>query len=368
MTTSLDTTQSALVVIDERLTDANALLQGVKPGAAVLRLTASDGIASITRAIQQMNGLRELHLVSHGSPGCLYLGNTELSLNTLPLWASQISQWFDAASTSPSLLLYGCNVAAGDAGEEFVSKLHQVTGAAIAASTTRTGHASLGGNWFLDVTVGHSAGTPQPQLAFIPAAMQAYAGVMVTLEFDTIPVGLNGANRFNAQAGDVFRFSNVVEGAAANEVDALVTVVALNNGAQIQNFDNNGDNAPAFRPRIQAAGTNGGEATVDFQIAFVQPGTIVPAAVEEFFVTLSDIDGISSQQEFANLSGFQSFTVLGDTDPVTGSLIVAGPSPRVAGATRFVGASRDLDEFLDPEKTQINTQTAVSVRYVNTNV
>ncbi|MEG4219819.1 DUF4347 domain-containing protein [Microcoleus sp. Pol12A6] len=33
-----------------------------------------------------------------------------------------------------NLLLYGCNVAAGDAGEEFITRLHKLTGAQIAAT------------------------------------------------------------------------------------------------------------------------------------------------------------------------------------------------------------------------------------------
>ena len=361
----LDTAKSVLVVIDERLTDVNDLLQGVRPDAAVLRLAAGDDIASITRAIQRMEGLSELHLVSHGSPGCLYLGNAELSLDTLPLWTSQISRWFDSASTSSSLLLYGCNTAAGDAGAEFVSKLHDLAGVAIAASTTRTGHGALGGDWQLDMTVGYSASHRIPDLAFTPATVQAYAGVMVSLELLN-PVGVDGANVFNAQAGDAFRFSDVIEGDAAVEVDALVTIVALNNGANIQTFDNDNDNPAAFRPFISAPEINGApEATVNFRLDFFQAGTNVPVAVEEFFVTLSDIDGTASQQEFANLLGFQSFTILGDDDPATGTLITASPSPNTPGATRFIGASQNVDEFLDEADTQLNTRVAVSVQYVN---
>jgi hypothetical protein len=49
--------------------------------------------------------------------------------------------------------IYGCNVAAGDAGEEFIHKLHQITTATISASTTKTGNVALGGNWELEVNI-----------------------------------------------------------------------------------------------------------------------------------------------------------------------------------------------------------------------
>ncbi|MFM6438552.1 MAG: DUF4347 domain-containing protein [Microcystis panniformis] len=50
------------------------------------------------------------------------------------------------------MLLYGCQVAAGDAGTEFINKLSQITGAKIAASSRRVGNAALAGSWELEVS------------------------------------------------------------------------------------------------------------------------------------------------------------------------------------------------------------------------
>ncbi|MFM6251007.1 MAG: DUF4347 domain-containing protein, partial [Dolichospermum sp.] len=65
-------------------------------------------------------------------------------------YTQQLQQW------PQNILLYGCNVAAGDAGAEFIHKLHQITNATISASTTKTGNAALGGNWELEGTSPHS--------------------------------------------------------------------------------------------------------------------------------------------------------------------------------------------------------------------
>ncbi|MFM6592105.1 MAG: DUF4347 domain-containing protein, partial [Dolichospermum sp.] len=62
-------------------------------------------------------------------------------------YTQQLQQW------PQNILLYGCNVAAGDAGAEFIHKLHQITNATISASTTKTGNAALGGNWQLEVNI-----------------------------------------------------------------------------------------------------------------------------------------------------------------------------------------------------------------------
>lgn len=369
---SLNAKASALVVIDSRLSDVEVLVKGVRPNTAVLKLGINDGIEDITQAVERMGALEELHLVSHGSPGCLHLGNTELSLSTLSLWASQVSQWFEPAqrAKAPTLLVYGCNVATGDAGSEFVSRLHRLTGAAIAASTTRIGHASLGGNWSLNAVVGESADWQMPELAFTSSTLEQYAGVLVSLEF-LEPIGVDGADVGNPEVGDVFRFSNVIAGDNPGaEVDALVTIVGSANGGTVAVLDNNQNNPAAFRPRVGKVAAPASndllEATVNFQIAFVQPGTDIPAVVPEFVVTLSDLDTAGpTRQEFAGLSGFTNSTILGDGQ----SLVDVQPSPATGGTTRFLGTATNQPEFADsPANTQINTQVAVSAEYANTSV
>ncbi|MDE5089696.1 MAG: DUF4347 domain-containing protein, partial [Trichodesmium sp. St16_bin2-tuft] len=104
-------------------------------------------------------------MISHGSPGCLYLGNSQLSLDTLKGYEPQLQQW-----QLDNLVLYGCNVAAGDGGEEFIHKLHRLTGAEIAASKSLTGAAVKGGNWELEVRTAQT----KPSLALQVEAMASY--------------------------------------------------------------------------------------------------------------------------------------------------------------------------------------------------
>ena len=78
----------------------------------------NDGIKQITKTLEQYPHLSSLHIVAHGKPGCLYLGKSQLSLDTLESYTQDLKTWF-----SKSLFLYGCQVAAGDAGAEFITKL-----------------------------------------------------------------------------------------------------------------------------------------------------------------------------------------------------------------------------------------------------
>ncbi len=158
-------------------------------------------IEQITKVLEQ-NSYSTVHIVSHGSPGCLYLGNTQLSLDTLTKYQNELKQWFSSFLVPrSSLLIYGCNVAAGDAGEEFIAKLHDLTDAEIAASTTRTGNAAKGGNWELNINTGSN----KPQLAFTEDLQHSYIGVFANIftdNFDGNTTGGTGSWTVNPNGTD----------------------------------------------------------------------------------------------------------------------------------------------------------------------
>ncbi|MEG4987522.1 DUF4347 domain-containing protein [Microcoleus sp. BR0-C5] len=160
-----------IVFIDAGVENADLLIEGVIPTTEVFVLDGTaDGIEQISQVLQQRQNIDAVHIISHGAPGCLYLGNSQLSLDNLIHYAPQLQQW-DVAN----LLLYGCNVAAGDAGEEFITKLHALTGSEIAASKSLTGSAAKGGNWELEVTTAQM----QPVLALQAEAMANYGSVLI---------------------------------------------------------------------------------------------------------------------------------------------------------------------------------------------
>ena len=139
-----------IVFIDSAVGDYQSLVDGANPEAKVFVIDSTrDGVSQITKTLHQLTEIVEIHIISHGLPGSLKLGNTNLSLDTLAFYHQDLQIWSQALSSatseltafsSPSILLYGCNVAAGDAGAEFIEQLHQLTGANIAASINPTGN------------------------------------------------------------------------------------------------------------------------------------------------------------------------------------------------------------------------------------
>ncbi|GCL41287.1 DUF4347 domain-containing protein [Dolichospermum planctonicum] len=142
-------TATTIVFIDASLSDYQTLQTGIIEGVKTVIISPEqDGIEQISQILQQHPHITTIHILSHGAPGCLYLGNSQLNLTNIHNYTQQLQQW-----QPQNILLYGCNVAAGDAGTEFIHKLHQITNATISASTTKTGNAALGGNWQLEVNI-----------------------------------------------------------------------------------------------------------------------------------------------------------------------------------------------------------------------
>ncbi|MEH2063413.1 MAG: DUF4347 domain-containing protein, partial [Nostoc sp.] len=201
-----------ILFLDACVSDAEILLQGTLPGIETIILSAQrDGVEQITEVLKQRQEVETVHIISHGAPGCLYLGNGQLSLDTLKNYASQLQA---CSRENLNLLLYGCNVAAGDAGEEFIHKLHSLTGANIAASATKTGNAALGGDWNLEVTVGEII----PQLAFSYQAIANYAGILAST------VAFNISSVFD---------SDIIVNRTGGVTDTTQTAIDLTNNALI---------------------------------------------------------------------------------------------------------------------------------------
>ena len=100
------TTTTMLVAIDSGVSSPQSLAQGVSHGATAVVLNPEvDAIAQITEALAQ-GSYASLHLVSHGSPGSLHLGKTELTVANLSQYCQQLLEW-----GVQEILIYGCEVA-----------------------------------------------------------------------------------------------------------------------------------------------------------------------------------------------------------------------------------------------------------------
>ncbi|WP_193200324.1 DUF4347 domain-containing protein [Nostoc sp. MG11] len=235
-----NSTLHSIVFVDANVDDIQTLVDGVIAEAQVIVLDPQiDGVSQITTALQGRTDIRAIHIVAHGAPGCLYLGSSELSLKTINAYDTQLSAW-----ASKDILLYGCNVAAGDAGAEFIAKLHQLTQANIAASTQKVGNAKAGGNWLLDTQIGEVV----KQVAFSLKVMEAYCGVFAVSFKVSQRVQVRNGNPDDIAVGDFNNdgkldfftvsssepFGSLVLGNADGSFQPFSTVTARSNGEAIE--------------------------------------------------------------------------------------------------------------------------------------
>ncbi|MEG3881563.1 DUF4347 domain-containing protein, partial [Microcoleus sp. herbarium7] len=166
-----------IAIVDSAIPDFESLHQGIKPSIATYSLdNQTDGVEQIAKILAKQANIQTLHIISHGSPGTLYLGATELNNSNIENYRQQLQQWRRALSDRANIILYGCNAASGEAGRQFLTQLHQLTGANIAANEGPTGNRVLGGTWDIPQLIPPSP--HKPKLALTETALKTYSGVL----------------------------------------------------------------------------------------------------------------------------------------------------------------------------------------------
>jgi len=82
-----------IAFISSDIPDSQTLIEGILPGIDTAILDPnSDAVAQIT-AVLKGKQYSAIHIISHGAPGHLQLGNTALNIETLPQYTQQLQQW-----------------------------------------------------------------------------------------------------------------------------------------------------------------------------------------------------------------------------------------------------------------------------------
>ncbi|HND52801.1 MAG TPA: DUF4347 domain-containing protein, partial [Pirellulaceae bacterium] len=184
-------TTRELVIIDRATPNYQALVEDLLTNAAASRRfklewidTGVDGVAAIGDLLARYSNLDAVHVVSHGRPGAVQLGNVVLSSDNLDQYRSVVRGWGDALAADGDILFYGCQLAAGPAGESFVDDLARLTGADVAASDDITGAAALGGDWVFEYT----SGVVQSPMAFSAHVQTSWAGELLIAQEYYVPL------------------------------------------------------------------------------------------------------------------------------------------------------------------------------------
>jgi len=248
-----------IVFVDSAVEDWQSLAVGVKAGTEVILVDrARDGIEQIAEALQSRKGIESVHIISHGESGSLQLGQTSLNSDNLETYRDSLKRWFSSSVNSLQnrfeILLYGCNVAAGEKGEAFVQKLSKLTKANIAASFDITGSAQKGGNWVLE----YATGAIKTGLAIEPEVMAGYGHTLATFIVTNTADAGSGSLRqaitdANATAGPPHNINFAIPGAGVQTIALATDLPPI-----IRSVTINGTSQTGFAgtPLIQLSGNN----------------------------------------------------------------------------------------------------------------
>lgn len=163
-----------VLVVDAGVTDAEIMIKAAAANMHVIRLNATeDGLSQLSRELAKATGIKSLHILAHGEPGSLSLGNGAVTTASLQQTQSlkALSGKFAAGA---DVMIYGCDLAANRSGQLLVETLGKHLGTDVAASTDLTGAATLGGNWVLEHKLGHI----DSQLFASQDVLNAYTGTL----------------------------------------------------------------------------------------------------------------------------------------------------------------------------------------------
>ncbi|MEM8831313.1 MAG: DUF4347 domain-containing protein [Cyanobacteria bacterium P01_G01_bin.19] len=167
-----------LVIIDSHVSQLLSLVRDIQYRANLVILDPQqDGIEQITQALKKYSKLSSLHLITHGSPGCVYLGNSKLNFSNIDDYSQQLKSWAKFL-TGKNLLVYGCQVAK-EQGQIFLEQLSRLTKSNIAASRKTIGSTEYGRYWQLEFQVGLQKIN---NLIFSQSLQDSYKGAFVNFD------------------------------------------------------------------------------------------------------------------------------------------------------------------------------------------
>ncbi|MEL6107216.1 MAG: carbohydrate-binding domain-containing protein, partial [Planctomycetota bacterium] len=192
---SVDTVDDSksIVFVDASIPDLETMTRGIPPDAELVLLPKSgDGLKAISDVLATRSWLSSVHVISHGRPGELQLSGRSFGVEELRERQSAIRAWGQSIRPEGDILFYGCDVADGSRGRQFLELFSKLTGASVAASSDRTGSRAEGGDWDLEVAIGEI----QAPLVVSPLSRREYRSV---LSITVYAAGMTGEEQMELQ-------------------------------------------------------------------------------------------------------------------------------------------------------------------------
>jgi hypothetical protein len=142
----------------------------------VLLDSERSALEQMAEALQGRSGVRAIHILAHGCPGEVRFHSGSLSLETIAEHRRDLDALREALALDGGLALWSCQTGLGHSGERFLTRLSEVLGATVLASTHQVGDDVRGGRWELD----RNARSRSITAPLTKAALASYPGLLAT--------------------------------------------------------------------------------------------------------------------------------------------------------------------------------------------
>jgi hypothetical protein len=136
------TTPQTITFVSADVPDALSIMTGLQSDVKVLLDPTKDAISQITESLAHYDSLKGVSIITHGNVAEVVTSNGSINESSLHASELELKQWSESLAPGADILFYGCNIAAGSAGQEFVDNISSIIGADVAASTDLTGSLS----------------------------------------------------------------------------------------------------------------------------------------------------------------------------------------------------------------------------------
>ena len=148
-----------LIVIDVAVQHKSVFMALQKPGIDVV-VIKEGGLDAFLNMLSKYKNLDAVHLISHAKPGAIQLAGDVLDKETLEANIVSFDVLNNSIKVGGDLLLYGCELASGYKGNEFLEIMSANTHIDIAASNDITGHENQNADWDLEIQKGNIDAQP----------------------------------------------------------------------------------------------------------------------------------------------------------------------------------------------------------------
>ncbi len=172
-----------LVFVDNSVTGYEQLVADLKTPFAAARsfeayviTPAQDGLLRISEVLARHQGIKAVHIISHGNGRAVKLGNHWITADKLDSYRWVLHGWSNSLTNDADLLFYSCKLAGSETGLDILATFARQTGADVAASDDNTGSHVLGGDWELEYSLGNVEAT----VAFTCELQEKWEGLLST--------------------------------------------------------------------------------------------------------------------------------------------------------------------------------------------